>query len=329
MNKDKTETYYFEVQVNYPLQYGDLIDDMGHMAMSEFGCGGIEEFSLDEPKVDQILGERSYSGGDLPLEVLEEVEALTLKEKDQQYNYFFYGNGAEEESKEFFQFINLNFPLAQSARYQKAEQDWNMEWKKHYEPILINQKLEIVPAFFQDYKSQANCALYIEPGQGFGTGGHETTYLCLKLFCSLSEKESLATLDFGSGSGILGLAVLKMNLCQSLDLYDIDLEAMKNARVNLEINHLPEQKTRFLLPPEREKLQANYQLVFANILLPVLLLERDQLINYTEKDGHLILSGILNEQGKELQESYLSTGKVRLLEVVSKNDWSAQLYQRL
>jgi ribosomal protein L11 methyltransferase len=49
------------------------------LAVSEYNAQGIEEFSLDEPEVDRILGDRSYSGGDLPDDVLDEVEDVVKK----------------------------------------------------------------------------------------------------------------------------------------------------------------------------------------------------------------------------------------------------------
>ncbi len=328
MNTEKIKTSYFEVQVQYPLQYEELINDMGLMAMEEFGCGGIEEFSLDEPQVDEILGERSYSGGDLPLSVLEEVEAVTLNSESQMYNYFFYGEEALRQAKSFLEFLELNFPQASMALNEKEEQDWNAEWKKHYSPIFINSNLEIVPSFYENYTSKSKNQLIIEPGMGFGTGSHETTFLCLKLFCDNVSKTNLKVLDFGSGSGILGLAAAKLNQSTSVDLFDIDPEAMKNAQVNLSINHLNNLDIRFLLPENRNQFLENYELVFANILLPVLKEERESLIKLTQDQGYLILSGILNEQAQELKDYFLATGQLILIEQASLNDWSAQIYQK-
>ena len=326
MNLEKNKASYFEVQVHYPTQYGELINDMGLMAMEEFGCGGIEEFSLDEPRVDEILGERSYSGGDLPISVLEEVEEVTLSSVAQKYNYFFYGEEASGQAKTFFEFLELNFPEASIALNEKEEQDWNAEWKKHYAPIFINSTLEIIPSFYENYSSKSENQLVIEPGMGFGTGSHETTFLCLKLFCDHVKTSNLNVLDFGSGSGILGLAAAKLNLSQSVDLFDIDPEAMNNALVNQTINKLQVKNIRFLLPENRSTFLENYNLVFANILLPVLKEERDALIKLTKTQGYLILSGILNEQAQELKDYFLQTNQLTLLEQASLNDWSTQIY---
>lgn len=323
-----SQSYYFQLQAIYPPTYIEQIEDIGFMALQEFGCQGVEEFSLDEPRVDEILGERSYSGGDLPLEVLNEVEEVTLHSSSNQLSYYFYGDEAEELAKQFQEFLQLNFPETELNLLKKEQEDWNQEWKKHYKPIWVDQKLEIVPSFFQDYQSQADNKILIEPGMGFGTGSHETTYLCLKLFCSL-KKNFQDVLDFGCGSGILGLAVGLLEELKTLDLYDIDPEALNNARVNLKLNGVKENYTRFMLPEGRSSFLPEYDLVFANILLPVLKEERDNLIQLTKLQGQLILSGILNEQKEELKSYYLATGKVKLLNEFSQNDWAAVMFERI
>lgn len=328
MNLDKNKSTYFAVQVQYPNEYENLINDMGAMAMEEFGCGGIEEFSIDEPRVDEILGDRSYSGADLPLSVIEEVEKVSLDSENQHFKYFFYGAEARNQAHDFFEFLKLTFPQASSKLNELEEQDWNAEWKKHYAPIFIDSKLEIVPSFFENYISKSETQLIIEPGMGFGTGSHETTYLCLKLFTDYVHSKNLNVLDFGSGSGILGLAAAKLGQANFIDLYDIDPEAMKNALVNQQLNKLEQFEIRFLLPENKAQFQKNYNIVFANILLPVLKQERDSLIQLTSSQGYLILSGILNEQNQELIECYTQSNQVRLIHQASLNDWSAQIYQK-
>ena len=66
--------------------------------------------------------------------------------------------------------------------FQKADtQDWNAEWKKHYKAIPVHAELCIVPAWEKN-ASSSDRDLFINPGMGFGTGSHETTFLCLKLY---------------------------------------------------------------------------------------------------------------------------------------------------
>jgi ribosomal protein L11 methyltransferase len=292
-------------------------------AIDDFSALGIEEFSLNEPEVDALLGERSYSGGDLPQEVLDEVEDRVLK-GPVNFRFFF---DDEKSAESFLQAVRTEF-LCESQIEEKKTEDWNAEWKKHYSPIKVNELLEVVPSWEKSYRSTSRSQIYIYPGMGFGTGSHETTFLCLKLFTEhLLEKKLDTVLDFGSGSGILGLAALKFFPEARVDFYDIDPEANKNCFQNAETNHLENLSFRLLLPEVREKLNAEYDLVFANILEGILLAEQESLVSHTRPGGHLILSGLLRHQTPGIESTYQGRG-MKLLKRLDKGDWSALLFER-
>jgi ribosomal protein L11 methyltransferase len=293
------------------------------LAVSDFGCVGIEEFSLNEPQVDEILGDRSYSGGDLPQEVLDEVEDRILSAPGN-LRFFFSDKIFAED---FLSNVRKN-ELCESHIEEKESQDWNAEWKKHYSPILVNDYLEIVPSWTSDHQSKSKEQILIYPGMGFGTGSHETTFLCLKLFTeNLLLKNNINILDFGSGSGILGLASFKFFPSAKVDFYDIDPEANKNCYQNAEINNLHNNSFRLLLPEYREKLQPKYDLVFANILESILLEEKDFLIKCTSENGSLILSGLLRHQAEGIISSYSVSG-MKLITHIEKGDWAAILFKK-
>lgn len=293
-------------------------------AVVDFDCIGIEEFSLNEPEVDEILGDRSYSGGDLPFEVIEEVENKVLKGPNN-YRFFF---SESKNADEFIRYAKKEF-LCESQIEEKKSEDWNAEWKKHYSPIRVNEILEIVPSWHKDYTSISQEKIYIYPGMGFGTGSHETTFLCLKLFTeNVLNKNINTVLDFGSGSGILGLSALKLCPEVIVDFYDIDPEANKNCYQNAEINDLKNRSFRLLLPEYKNRLNLKYDVVFANILEVVLLSEKDSLISYTKENGFIILSGILRHQANAILEAYKNAG-LTLVKHIEKGDWSAILFQKL
>ena len=292
-------------------------------AVNNFGALGIEEFSLSEEEVDNILGERSYSGGDLPQEVLDEVESKVLR-GPVNYRFFF---DDSEKANNFKQLIQQTC-LCEIQIEKKEVQDWNAEWKKHYAPIKVNDLLEIIPSWEKDYPSESQEKILIYPGMGFGTGSHETTFLCLKLFTENVLPEKIEScLDFGSGSGILGLSVFKFSPDAKVDFYDIDPEANKNCYQNAEINSLQDRAFRLLLPDVRNKLQDKYDIVFANILENVLREEADNLINQTRTGGNLILSGLLKHQAAGIIELYSGKG-LKLVRHIEKGDWAAILFKK-
>src|SRR5690606_37328448 len=109
------------------------------MALEDFSAMGIEEFSLSEEEVDSILGDRSYSGGDLPQEVLDEVEGKVLS-GPVNLRFFF---AEETQATSFQESVSKKF-LCEAQVEKHESQDWNAEWKKHYRPIRVNELFEIL-----------------------------------------------------------------------------------------------------------------------------------------------------------------------------------------
>jgi ribosomal protein L11 methyltransferase len=295
-------------------------EDVQALALEKCEALGIEEFSLTEPEVDAILGERSYSGGDLPLSVLEEVEEV-LQKRPGTYRFFF---NDEKKAKTFFGEVK-NLALCEAQIEKQETADWNAEWKKHYSPIEVNDKLTIVPSWQTDYRAKSEKQLLINPGMGFGTGSHETTFLCLKLFTELVVGSKIETvLDFGSGSGILGLATFLFYPDARVDFYDIDPEANKNCYQNAEINGLESKAFRLLLPEVRSQLSNNYDVVFANILENILVQEHSYLTEVSKR--YLILSGLLKHQTPGIVELY--SQQMKLIRQENRGDWSALLFEK-
>jgi len=300
----------------------EIREKINHIALENFSALGIEEFAMDEAEVDELLGERSYSGGDLPESVLGEVEEHVFQ-KPSSVRFFF---EKQEDAREFVKILNSEI-LAEIQIEERDGEDWNAEWKKHYSPIKVNAELEIIPSWMTEYKSNSNQTISIYPGMGFGTGSHETTFLCLKLFTEHKLQALDQVLDFGSGSGILGLSVFKFFPKAQVDFYDIDPEANKNCYQNAELNNLEEYSFRLLLPEFRHKLLPTYDLVFANILENVLTLEKDFLSSVLRPGGLLILSGLLQHQAEGIIQKY-SSETLELVQRLNKGDWTAILFRR-
>jgi ribosomal protein L11 methyltransferase len=303
-----------------------LAEALNAYAVEDFNCDGIEEFSLEESRVDEILGERAYSGGDVPESLLDEVEAATNSLDEVTYKYFFYQNDFEKSTEEFIFFIKDNFPDLPFTFAQKNFEDWNTEWRKFYSPIIVSDKLEIVPEWLiETRKNSPAQKVYIYPGMGFGTGTHETTFLCLKLFMEIEDKfiPEMTCLDFGCGSGILGIAALKLKSMPTV-FCDIDRSALDNCMQNIDLNFNGENLSGSCLVL-RERLQTTkYNLVFANILEQVLILEKEVLLSSLLDNGWLIVSGLLNHQVDSILNEYVG---LKLIKTISKGDWSAVLFR--
>ena len=94
----------------------------------------------------------------------------------------------------------------------------------------------------EDYRPEGReKVLRLDPGQAFGTGGHASTRLCLKVLECLSEEtDSLRqpltrVLDVGTGTGILALAAALFH-ARSVLAIDSDPLAVAAARLHVSIN---------------------------------------------------------------------------------------------
>lgn len=328
---DKKKTYKYLI-LTLKDEYVHLLNEINHVAMSEFGCDGVEEFSLIETQVDTILGERAYSGGDIPEDLLDEVDQVVKADAKSSYKYFFYEGDIETNIDNFQSFLADN-----SAQYdfkieafEEEWEDWNTNWREHYKIVHISDEMQIVPEWFKEkFKDQDHKNIYIYPGMGFGTGEHETTSLCLEIFDKIKDQYTYKScLDFGCGSGILGIAAIKFSSMATV-FCDIDKSALDNTVQNLDLNFPGQDLSahKLVIRERFESTKNEYQLVFANILEHVLVLEKSEILNSLSKDGSLIVSGLLNAQVDNIIREY--SDKLKMMEVLSRGDWSAILFKRI
>ncbi|MBF0361049.1 MAG: 50S ribosomal protein L11 methyltransferase [Oligoflexia bacterium] len=344
------------------LTLGD-IERVKESSMSQFNSSGIEEFSMNEEEVDQMLGDRSYSGGDLPYQTLLEIDNTNTQKKSLSLKFYFDSDSAYGDSASFVEYLtsfifasdklDKSDKLISINREKKLYEDWDKIWKEFYSPIWVSPIFEIVPSFLKEnYSSDSLCPVYIYPGQGFGTGGHETTHLCLEFLselCSVNSDSDSRVLDFGCGSGILGIAALKyawkkgISTWSVVDLVDIDEKALENARINLDWN-FEKDVAQKLLDQKSVNLKLNsnsnsnssllktdysYKLIFANILMNVLIQEKNFLNSVLEENGFLIISGLLKDQMKPTLDEYLeNNSSLKLVSQRVKGDWGALLLQK-
>ncbi len=303
-----------------------LAPELNSYALDEYACDGVEEFSLEESRVDEILGERAYSGGDIPESLIDEVQLATTNQESFTYKYFFYQDGFEKNSSDFVFFVKENFPELSLFTDQKNFEDWNAEWKKFYAPISVSEDIEVIPEWLiNTHQNKSRHQVYIYPGMGFGTGTHETTYLCLVLFDKIHHEfsSSDSCLDFGCGSGILGITAMKTREMKT-QFIDIDRSALDNCTQNLVLNFENQDISGTQLTIRDRYEVSKYDLVFANILEFVLISEKEVLLSSLKKGGYLIVSGILNHQVDNIISEYKSLKKIS---VVTKGDWSAILFK--
>jgi ribosomal protein L11 methyltransferase len=211
---------------------------------------------------------------------------------------------------------------------QKA-QDWDAEWKASFlnagAGVEVPPFWRVVPPWVdeaQDRKVKTEKWIRINPGAGFGTGTHETTQLCMQAIGECSQRVSLQgqrTLDFGSGSGILSVA-LALAGAKSVDAVEIDPLAIDNAKENAELNGV-EKQIQFSQALSNET--QNYRYVIANILKPVLLEFAERLVDRLQPGGVLILSGLIEKDVEPVTAKYSKLLGAPATRIYEKGDWRA------
>lgn len=328
---------YYELLIQYPENFStsdkDQIDDL---MMSFWGCDGMQDYVLDEKELEQILGTKTVTGGPLSADILQTVEQYAELKNNQKVIYFFSGVDGEQKASSAVQQLQKLFPhIAQIELSAKIADDWMEKWKEHYHPISIDAELKVFPSWYTLDKIDVPHFIRIDPGQAFGTGSHESTKLCLKIFKkNIALFNTLApnfhTLDFGCGSGILGIAVNHFFPKTQTLFYDLDPAALENVMVNLELNH---QKfaANNLFSGEHFPVNSypqKFSLLFANILLPILLEKSETLTQLLAPLGYLIISGIMDDQWDELYAELQKHATWKIIEILEDNHWLSVLIQK-
>ncbi len=180
------------------------------------------------------------------------------------------------------------------------EQDWVRLTQAQFDPIRINERLWIVPSWHAAPDPDA-VSLVLDPGLAFGTGSHPTTFLCLQwLSDSLrgGAGTQLRVLDYGCGSGILGIAAAKLGAASVLGV-DIDENALIAARDNAARNQVTLQ-----LRHSKDALAEQFDIVVANILTNPLCVLAPLLAGRVAPGGRIALAGVLVTQAGQVIDAY-------------------------
>jgi ribosomal protein L11 methyltransferase len=195
-------------------------------------------------------------------------------------------------SEEGFQ---VNMPTERTVE----EQDWVRLTQSQFDPIQVGQRLWVVPSWHDAPNDPNAVCLAVDPGLAFGTGSHPTTKLCMQW---LEEHEGLSQktlLDYGCGSGILAIAAKRLGCGPAIGV-DIDPQAVSSAKDNALRNEV---SVEFYLP-EEDTSNSQHDVVVANILANPLQVLAPALCQRIAPEGHIVLSGILARQAKEVIETY-------------------------
>ncbi len=215
------------------------------------------------------------------------------------------------------QFLKNTIPLDPFPHYKieiVEDKDWEREWMDNFHPMRFGERLWVCPSW-RDVPDPDAVNLMLDPGLAFGTGTHPTTALCLE-WLDAQHLENLQLLDYGCGSGILGIAGLLLGAREMIGV-DIDPQALEATEENARRNGLDLKRLTLCYPEQCPELQAD--VLVANILAGPLVELAPTLAGLVKPGAPFALSGILAEQAEQIQAAYAHY--FNLDPIAQKEDW--------
>jgi ribosomal protein L11 methyltransferase len=262
-----------------------------------------------DPEFSEILmAEIAEAGFDTFMENEKGFEAYV---EDANYNK----EKLEEIKEKYSAFTPLDF---HEDKIEKK--NWNEEWEKNYEPILVDDKC-LIRANFHIPEKQYPYEIIITPKMSFGTGHHQTTYLMVKNQLEMDHQNKMV-MDAGCGTAILSVMASKLG-AKHVDAFDIDEWSVVNGNENAEVNGCKNISIRQGKITDLT-FETNFDIILANINKNILLDEMHQYASYLPKGGLLLLSGFYEQDIPDLlkEAGRYSLQKVR---TDSRENWAALL----
>ena len=155
-------------------------------------------------------------------------------------------------------------------------------------------------------------AILIDAGEAFGTAHHATTYGCLLAIDRLTRRRNYSNvLDLGCGSGVLSIAVARALPGARILASDLDVQSVAVASANIAANRAGSRISAIVasgLDHPRLRTPQSYDLLIANILAAPLIMLSGDIARATKPGGHVVLSGLLTHQAREVIAAYRTRG---------------------
>lgn len=307
--------------IKYTIKVPSVNEDVIIASLCDVGVEGVEiddKIPLNDEELSQMFV-------DIPKETEDDGEAFL----------HFYLDDDDDETvrilsdvrQELEELKNLN--LLEDTTIEKTDiskVNWQDNWKKYFKAFDI-ENLTIVPVWedYTDYKKTDNIIIRIDPGSAFGTGKHETTKLCIKEMLNM-DLNNCNILDLGTGSGILGIAALRLK-AKMVTAVDIDSNVLSSVNCNLINNDISSDEFTLKIgdiAQDKElfyELKDNmYDLIVANILPDVLYNITPFVKELMNENTLYLLSGILDIKVPYVEE-FLEKNEMRIVNKTDMGEW--------
>jgi ribosomal protein L11 methyltransferase len=197
-------------------------------------------------------------------------------------------------------------------------------------PVQVTDHFVLTPPdiLYQSGRQDLH-VIRLEPGISFGSGHHPTTRLCLAamehLFFHIRPHASIfqaSGADIGTGSGVLAIALCLAGVSGCL-AYDIDPNAVSEAKKNIDLNHLSGRIP--VLKHPMPETGPGLGIVCANLRTPTLETLAPLFRKRLNPGGFLIFSGIRTWEADALKTCFTKYGVTPVWEKTDKN-WAGLIF---
>lgn len=259
--------------------FGDRLMEAGALSVS------VEDADEGTPNERAIFGEPGATGG-----LWDRCELTAL--------FTFEDDGADAVEAMWRVAAHMEIDALNFTQSVIDDTDWVRDNQAQFQPISISPRVTIVPTWHQPQNLAPDAInITLDPGAAFGTGSHPTTRLCLH-WLEAHVQAGHAVLDYGTGSGILAIAAMKLGAREAVGV-DIDAVAVEAARYNALQNDVA---IRFETTDDTLDYVAD--ITVANILANPLKMLAPLFAGHTHPGGRLVLAGILDEQAEDIITIY-------------------------
>lgn len=299
-----------EVQINTDIEMEDVVSGI----LYDAGAAGL---SIEDPR-DIIELTQSRSDWDFVDSSIMNIE----KDKIIIKAYF-------PESEELENIIEgLKLSLGDNPLLKEKENlitftllddnDWAESWKAYYKPFKIGDKILIKPSWEDVDIEEDDMVIELDPGMAFGTGTHETTWMCTEAL-EKYMKPSDTVYDIGCGSGILSIVAAKLGAKNVVGV-DLDPVCISTSRENILRNNVEEiidirQGDLF------EVLEEKSDIIVSNIIAEIIAKMSGDLKSYLKDEGIFISSGIILDKIQLVENALISNG-FTIVDIIRKNEWA-------
>lgn len=204
-----------------------------------------------------------------------------------------------------------------------AGKNWNEEWEKNFEPLLISDQCYVRATFHQPQPQYAY-EIVIDPKMAFGTGHHQTTTMMIQYLLPADVK-GRTVLDMGCGTAILAILAAKKGAATvvAIDYDEVCYQStIENAALN-GVTHIE------AFCGSKEVIPAmDFDLILANINRNILL---DQIPSYAavlKAGGSIFFSGFYESPDLDMIKAACEPFGISYVDHKKIGDWVAAYFTK-